>query len=83
MSTKVHQSGWAGLENVHVDIDIERSWSWSAQKLKPFIKKVIDDFESDEETMETEQSGPMPIFNMKNLLTSPFVHLSDEIEEEQ
>ena len=42
-----------------------------------------DDFESDEETMETEQSGPMLIFNMKNLLTSPFVHLSDEIEEEQ
>ena len=33
--------------------------------------------------METEQSGPMLIFNMKNLLTSPFVHLSDEIEEEQ
>ena len=48
-----------------------------------FIKKVIDDFESDEETMETEQSGPMPIFNMKNLLTSPFVHLNDEIEKER
>ena len=64
-------------------VDLECSWSWSSQKLKPFIKKVIDDFESDEETMETEQYGPMPVFNKKNLLTSPFVHLSDEIEEEQ
>ena len=38
--------------------------------------EVIDEFDSDEEPMETEQehSGPMPVFeNVQSYLTSPFV----------
>ena len=47
--------------------------------------KVNDEFETDEETMEIEEelSGQMPAFeNMRSYLTSPFVTLTDEIEEE-
>ena len=47
--------------------------------------EVIDEFDSDDDTMETQQEyGPMPTFeNLKSYLASPFVYLNDEIEEEQ
>ena len=61
-----------------------------AHKLGPVKEKidtseVIYEFDSDEEPMEIEQEhpGPMPVFdNIQNYLTSPFVYLTDEIEEE-
>ena len=56
---------------------------YDQNKVEDDFTEVVDEIDDEKEQWEIEESGPMPVFeNMGSYLTSPFVYLTDEIDEE-